>query len=60
MNITFHGAAQSVTGSCFLVEALGSRFLIDGREANEHLATLLHERLDFSVQVPQPGQVFEF
>ena len=39
MNITFHGAAQSVTGSCFLVEAHGCRFLIDcgmaqgGREA---------------------------
>ena len=42
MNITFHGAAQSVTGSCFLVEAHGCRFLIDcgmaqgGREADEH------------------------
>ncbi|MBV8248938.1 MAG: MBL fold metallo-hydrolase [Comamonas sp.] len=42
MNITFHGAAQSVTGSCFLVDAHGCRFLIDcgmaqgGREADEH------------------------
>ncbi len=42
MNITFHGAAQSVTGSCFLVEAHGCRFLIDcgmaqgGRAADEH------------------------
>ena len=42
MNITFHGAAQAVTGSCFLVEAHGCRFLIDcgmaqgGREADEH------------------------
>jgi len=42
MNITFHGAAQSVTGSCFLVQAHGCRFLIDcgmaqgGREADEH------------------------
>ncbi|MBS3018192.1 hypothetical protein DJFAAGMI_00923 [Comamonas sp. PE63] len=66
MNITFHGAAQSVSGCCFPVEALGSRFLIDcgmaqgGREADEHLATLLHERLHFPVQVPQLAQVFEF
>ena len=42
MNITFHGAAQSVTGSCFLVQAHDCRFLIDcgmaqgGREADEH------------------------
>ncbi|MBS3018187.1 Ribonuclease [Comamonas sp. PE63] len=42
MNITFHGAAQSVTGSCFLVQAHGCGFLIDcsmaqgGREADEH------------------------
>ena len=42
MNITFHGAAQSVTGSCFLVQAHGCRFLIDcgmaqgGREADQH------------------------
>lgn len=39
MNITFLGAAREVTGSCFLVEAAGSRFLVDcgmvqgGREA---------------------------
>jgi len=39
MNLTFIGAAQEVTGSCFLVEADGVRFLVDcgmfqgGREA---------------------------
>ncbi len=41
MRISFIGAAQEVTGSCFLVEADGVRFLVDcgmhqgGREARE-------------------------
>lgn len=41
MQITFHGAARQVTGSCFLVQIPGCRFLIDcgmvqgGREARE-------------------------
>jgi metallo-beta-lactamase family protein len=29
MRITFHGAAGEVTGSCFLVETAGVRFLVD-------------------------------
>ncbi len=29
MRLSFHGAAQSVTGSCFLLEAAGHRILID-------------------------------
>lgn len=29
MKITFHGAAQEVTGSCFLVETEETRFLVD-------------------------------
>ena len=29
MKVSFHGAARTVTGSCFLVEAAGSKFLID-------------------------------
>ena len=29
MNITFYGAARSVTGSCHLVDACGKKFLID-------------------------------
>jgi len=41
MRLTFIGAAQEVTGACFLVEAGGVRFLVDcgmfqgGREARE-------------------------
>jgi metallo-beta-lactamase family protein len=41
MRLSFIGAAQEVTGSCFLVEADGVRFLVDcgmfqgGREAHE-------------------------
>jgi len=41
MKITFHGAAQEVTGSCFLVETKETRFLVDcgmhqgGRKASE-------------------------
>jgi metallo-beta-lactamase family protein len=29
MKLSFHGAAQSVTGSCFLLEAAGHRILVD-------------------------------
>jgi metallo-beta-lactamase family protein len=41
MKLTFIGAAQEVTGSCFLIEAEGVRFVVDcgmfqgGREARE-------------------------
>ncbi len=41
MKVTFFGAAREVTGSCYLVEAEGARFLVDcgmfqgGREARE-------------------------
>ncbi len=31
MNITFLGAAEGVTGSNFLVEAAGNKFLVDCR-----------------------------
>lgn len=40
MNITFHGAAREVTGSCYLIETASTRFLVDcgmfqgGREAS--------------------------
>lgn len=56
MRITFHGAAREVTGSCFLVEADGLRFLIDcglhqgGREAdaaNRAFPAFDPEALDF-------------
>ncbi len=29
MNITFHGAARAVTGSCYMVEVAGKRILVD-------------------------------
>ena len=56
MKITFHGAAEEVTGACFLVETSEVRFLIDcgmfqgGREAErKNLAALRFdiEHLDF-------------
>ena len=56
MKITFHGAASEVTGSCFLVETTGVRFLVDcgmfqgGRDAeNRNVAALQFDlkRIDF-------------
>src|SRR5690606_33388838 len=29
MNISFNGASQTVTGSCYLVETQGKKFLVD-------------------------------
>ena len=38
MNITFLGAAKTVTGSNFLVEAAGKKFLVDcGMYQGKHL-----------------------
>lgn len=56
MRITFHGAAREVTGSCFLVESEGLRFIVDcgmhqgGREAdaaNRAFPAFDPEGLDF-------------
>lgn len=52
MKITFHGAAQEVTGSCFLVETKSTRFLVDcgmyqgGRQAS----TRNHEPFAFDAK----------
>lgn len=55
MRVSFLGAAQEVTGSCFLVEAVGARFLVDcgmfqGRDAYQKNVDALDfapERIDF-------------
>jgi metallo-beta-lactamase family protein len=68
MNISFHGAAGGVTGSCFLVQAAGKRILIDcgifqGKDAtDEHefgfdpssidYALVTHAHLDHCGRLP--------
>ncbi|NWG86251.1 MAG: MBL fold metallo-hydrolase [Hydrogenophilaceae bacterium] len=56
MNLTFFGAAREVTGSCYLVESEGLRFLVDcgmfqgGKAAeikNRHVPRFDPETLDF-------------
>jgi len=52
MNITFYGAARTVTGSCHMVEACGKKFLVDcgmfqGRLAEQMLN---YEEFPFNVK----------
>ena len=56
MRMTFHGAAREVTGSCYLVESAGLRFLVDcgmfqgGKAAeikNRHMPSFDPEAIDF-------------
>lgn len=58
MRISFHGAANTVTGSCYLIETVCCRFLIDcglfqGRqsekEQNEHDFMFLVSEIDFVI-----------
>lgn len=48
MQITFHGAAQTVTGSCFLVEVGDGRFLIDCGMAQGGHGAQLHNQQAFA------------
>ena len=72
MKITFLGAAEEVTGSCYLVETGSARFIVDcgmfqgGREASVSRTFAFLDRLHLSLdpfsqlvvdQVPQAGLI---
>jgi metallo-beta-lactamase family protein len=68
MNLSFYGAAREVTGSCYLIETDGTRFLIDcgmqqGQDEKEHqellfnandidFVLLTHAHIDHSGRLP--------
>lgn len=58
MRISFHGAANTVTGSCYLIETVCCRFIIDcglfqgrrtDKEQNEHDFKFLVSEIDFMI-----------
>ena len=51
MNITFYGAARTVTGSCHMVEAAGKTFLIDCGLFQGNLTEQLHNYDDFPFDI---------
>lgn len=54
MHITFMGAARTVTGSCFVLEAAGTRFAID---AGLHQGGAEVEKRNWDVDAYRPGDL---
>jgi metallo-beta-lactamase family protein len=54
MRIKFMGAARTVTGSCFLLEAHGHRFAVD---CGMHQGNAEIEKRNWEVDIYQPGKI---
>ena len=62
MHITFCGAAQQVTGSCFLFETSASRFLVDCglfQGPCGELAAAIKSGLGWEARIPADAQRVE-
>ncbi len=54
MKVQFFGAAQTVTGSCFMIEAAGSRFAVD---CGMHQGNSAVEERNFETAPYRPGDI---
>jgi metallo-beta-lactamase family protein len=54
MKVTFLGAARTVTGSCYMVEAAGARFAID---CGMHQGNKAIEERNRNTEIYQPGKI---
>jgi metallo-beta-lactamase family protein len=53
MNITFLGATKTVTGSNFLVEGAGKKFLVDCGMYQGKATDILHNEEDFLFNISE-------
>ena len=54
MKVTFFGAARTVTGSCYMIEAAGARFAID---CGMHQGNKAIEARNFNTRIYEPGRI---
>ncbi|MCL2122638.1 MAG: MBL fold metallo-hydrolase [Desulfovibrionaceae bacterium] len=54
MKVTFMGAARTVTGSCYMIEAAGARFAVD---CGMHQGNKAIEARNFNTGIYEPGRI---